>query len=185
MPKANILVLDDDPVVRRALTDILTDKGYQVQTAVCGAEGLEKAKKQDFNLALVDIRLPDVSGMEVLQALKEMDPDVEVLIITAYPGLETTTKAVRLGAYDYVVKPFADADLLLRVRSALERQRLALTNRQLLQETPDILGSMLDAVIVANPDGTIRTLNRAALELLGYAEQEIIGQPVGIIFEEE
>ena len=185
MPKANILVLDDDSVVRRALTDVLTDEGYRVQAAADGAEGLEKAREQEFNLALVDIRLPDVSGMEVLQALKETDPDIEVLIITAYPGLETAIEAVRVGAYDYVVKPFTDADLLVKIENALEKQQLALSNRQLLQETTSILGSMIDAVIVANPDGTIRTLNRAALELLSYAEEELIGQPVGIIFEEE
>ena len=185
MNKANILVLDDDPVVRRALTDVLTDEGYQVATAADGLEGLEKAKGQEFNLALVDIRLPDVSGLQVLQALKEMAPDVEVLIITAYPDLETAIVAVRLGAYDYVVKPFANADLLLRVRNALEKQRLTLAHRQLLQETTSTLESMLDAVIVTNLDGAIHKLNQAALELLGYAEQEFIGQPVGIIFEEE
>ena len=169
MPKANILVLDDDPIVRRALTSVLADEGYQVQTAADGAEGLEKARRQEFNLALVDIRLPDVSGMEVLQALKEMAPDVEVLIITAYPGLETAIEAVRLGAYDYVVKPFADGDLLIKIKNALKKRQLILAHRQLLQETMSILGSMLDAVIVANPDGAIRTLNRAALEMLGYS----------------
>jgi len=132
MAKGKILVIDDDIMVRCFLDDLLQNEGYQVQVAASGREGLEWAAKDNFDVALVDIKMPDLDGMEVLCALREIDEDLRALIITGYPALGTAIQAVRLGAFDYLVKPLETGRVLISVQNALVAHHLAVTNKQLL-----------------------------------------------------
>ncbi|GEM_PF-1497128 len=134
MAKGKILVIDDDIMVCRFLSDMLQNEGYQVQVVASGREGLEWAAKNNYDVALVDIRMPDLDGMEVLRALRERDEDLKALIITGYPALETATQAVRLGAFDYLLKPLETERVLISVQNALATRQLALTNKQLLHD---------------------------------------------------
>jgi len=114
-----VLIVDDEPVVRESLRDSLRDKGYQVVTAEDGEQALKLISEQSFGAAIVDLMLPGKNGIEVLNEAQEYQPDLKGIIITAFPSVETTTKAIRDGAVDYLVKPFALEDLEKLIKQAM------------------------------------------------------------------
>ncbi len=118
-----ILVVDDEPLIRWSLRERLTAAGYKVLEAETGSQALEHAADA-VDLVLLDYRLPDLDGVTVLKRLKEVDPDILVILMTAYSSIETAVEAVKLGAYHYVNKPFNLDELLLLVEKALETTRL-------------------------------------------------------------
>jgi len=132
--KESILIVDDDESTRRSLSLILGKKGYETETAGTGREALEKAQQRFFNVALLDIRLPDVEGVELLMPLKRMHPDMIVFMITGYPSLETSVRTSLEGALAYITKPLNMDTVLTAVREALERQRLGMEKRRLYKE---------------------------------------------------
>ncbi|WP_456342982.1 response regulator, partial [Thermovibrio sp.] len=106
-----VLVLEDEASLRDILALILEDFGYEVEEAGSLKEAREKLNEEEFDLALVDLRLPDGSGMELVREIKRRSPETEVIIITAYASTETVKEAFELGVYDYVEKPFNINDL--------------------------------------------------------------------------
>jgi PAS domain S-box-containing protein len=132
MAEGKILVIDDEIGVRHFLARLLQD--YQVELAANGREGLEWAARDQFDVALVDIELPDMDGMEVLRSLRARDEDLETLIIIAHPALEKAMEAVRLGAFDYLLKPLDNERVLISVQNALSAHHLALINKGLLRD---------------------------------------------------
>jgi len=107
-----ILVIDDDKSILRTFTRILQKNGYDIEVAETGKEAMEKAKKQSFNLALIDIRLPDIDGTELLIKLQQTLPDAVKIMITGFPSLETGIKALDEGADAYLVKPVKPEELI-------------------------------------------------------------------------
>jgi DNA-binding NtrC family response regulator len=123
--RAKILVVDDDTVVLKAVTQILQREGYPVVPVVDAVEGLAAAKDPSIDVAVLDINMPHLSGMDLLKAIKAERPDVEVIMMTAYATVETAVEAVKAGAYDYLTKPFENIDdLSLTVGKAAERKAL-------------------------------------------------------------
>lgn len=114
-----VLIVDDEPIVRESLRDWLKDAGYQVETAKSGEEALEMIEKQDFSVMVVDIRLPGMSGIKVLNEVKARRPEIKSIIITAYPTSETAAEAAKLGAVDYLIKPVAPDELENLIRETL------------------------------------------------------------------
>jgi DNA-binding response OmpR family regulator len=108
----HILVIDDDKSILRTFTRILQKNGYVIDVAETGKEALEKSAKQRFNLALIDIRLPDIDGTELLVKLKKSMPDAVKIMITGFPSLETGIKALDQGADAYLVKPVKPEELI-------------------------------------------------------------------------
>lgn len=131
--EASILIVDDDKSTRKMLSLILKKKRYEVETAGTGREAIEKAKGRYFNLALLDIRLHDVKGTELVVPLKEMHPDLEVIIVTGYASLENAVQALNGRASAYLTKPLKMDELLVAVRKVLEKQYLTRENRRLYQ----------------------------------------------------
>jgi two-component system, NtrC family, response regulator AtoC len=130
--KAKILVVDDDSDTRDLLSEVLDAEGYQVVVAAGAQEALAAGKKARFDVILSDIRLgPELNGLDVLRAFKAIQPDSEVILITAFGSMETAIEAVKAGAFDYLSKPFKIDDVLSRVRRALE-------NRNLVRETRNL-----------------------------------------------
>ena len=129
-----ILVAEDDAEMLSLVTEHLENEGYAVAGATRGAEALAQLRTGEFDLLLTDLRMPDVDGMEVLRAAKERQPDLPVVLITAFGTIETAIQAIRQGAYDYVTKPCAMAEISLLVRKALEDRRLREENRRLREE---------------------------------------------------
>jgi two-component system response regulator PilR (NtrC family) len=126
-----ILVVDDEEVMRDVLHTLLAEAGYRVTLASDGAEGLALARQQSFDAAIVDVMLPEMGGLEVLDELRRIDPEFVVLMITAYASVETALAAMKRGAFDYVTKPFKHEEVLHILRNGLNQRRLQDENRQL------------------------------------------------------
>ena len=123
--KAKILVVDDDKIVLRAASEILSREGYQVVAIDDAVEGLAACKDPSIDVACLDIKMPNLSGMDLLKAFKQTRPDVEVIMMTAFATVETAVEAVKGGAYDYLTKPFDNIDVLsLAVGRAAEKKAL-------------------------------------------------------------
>jgi DNA-binding NtrC family response regulator len=123
--QARILVIDDEESIRKSLAAVLEEKGYLVDTAENGKEAIEKSKTRPYNLALVDIRLPDMDGVQLLTAIKETIPKMVKIIITGYPSLENAIEAVNKGADAYIIKPFDMNKLLDMIKEHLMKQEEA------------------------------------------------------------
>ena len=119
-----ILIVDDEELICRLLAQRLTSEGYACVTANNGREALNHFYKDTFSLIISDIKMPEMDGIELLKRVKDLNPNMMVIMVTAYPELDMAVEAMRLGAYDFIIKP-ADLDLiLLSVRKALEKRRL-------------------------------------------------------------
>jgi len=123
--RAKILIIDDDASVRKVLAMALEDDGYIVDTAENGGEAIRKSNANFYNLALIDIRLPDMEGTRLLKEMKDTVPKMAKIIVTGYPGLQNAVEAVNKGADGYIVKPFKMEDLLKTVREHLKKQEEA------------------------------------------------------------
>jgi len=126
-----ILFIDDDPAGREVALFNLGKAGYSVTPASGGQEGLDAFAAADFDLVITDLKMPGISGMEVLRTVRARAPEVPVLVITAFGNIETAVSAMKDGAYDFIGKPFHRDQLLLSVEKALERRRLAAEVRDL------------------------------------------------------
>jgi two-component system response regulator HydG len=142
---SRILVIDDDQGVRESMERMLRGAGYTVQTAGSGEEGLTLARGNAFDVILSDMRMPDISGIDVLQKLREQRVDSAFIVMTGFGTVDSAVEAMKLGAVDFVQKPFFRDELLMRVRSAADRRQLA-RQVDLLQRQMRAGGS-LDALI--------------------------------------
>jgi len=122
---ARILVVDDDESIRKTLATILEDQGYVVDTAENGKEAIEKSNIKFYNLALIDIRLPDMEGTKLLASMKETTPKMVKIIVTGYPALQNAVEAVNKGADGYVLKPMNIDVLLATIEEHLKKQQEA------------------------------------------------------------
>jgi DNA-binding NtrC family response regulator len=120
--KGSILVIDDDEGVRKVVAEALKSEGYFVDTASNGKEAIEKSHTNFYNLALVDLRLPDMEGTKLLTSMKETTPEMIKIILTGYPALQNAIDAVNEGAQGYLVKPINMDELLRTVEKHLKRQ---------------------------------------------------------------
>ncbi|MFQ5520609.1 MAG: sigma-54-dependent transcriptional regulator, partial [Candidatus Methylomirabilia bacterium] len=126
---ATLLVVDDDPAVRQSLERTLTREGYQVVLASDGEVALDRLRDGNADLVLADLKMPGLSGLELLRAAKVIAPDVDVIMLTAFGTVEEAVKAIKDGAYDFLTKPFQRNQLLRLIRQALERRALIQENR--------------------------------------------------------
>jgi len=123
--QARILIIDDEESIRKSLAAVLEENGYLVDTAENGREAIKKSETKIYNLALVDLRLPDMDGIELLTAMRETTPKMAKIVITGYPSLENAIEAVNRGADGYIVKPYTVEDLLRKIKEHLQRQQEA------------------------------------------------------------
>jgi diguanylate cyclase (GGDEF)-like protein len=156
-----ILVVDDDPNLRKTLADVLKIKGYEVALAATGAEAVTAAERDMVNLALIDLRLPDMPGIEVMSRIKTFSPLTEAIILTGHASMDSAIEATRQGAYSYLLKPYQLDELLQYIRHGVERQQaqeeiLRLASFPKLNPSP---------VIELDATGTITYLNPAAERL--------------------
>jgi DNA-binding NtrC family response regulator len=120
---ARILIVDDDENIRKVLTTILEDEGYIVESVDTAKKAIERTKRKSYNLALIDIRLPDMEGIELLTRIRDTTPKMRKLIITGYPTLQNAVEAVNRGADAYIMKPFDMEKVLATIKDELKKQR--------------------------------------------------------------
>ncbi len=135
---ATILVADDDPGLRESLERTLTREGYGVVMASDGRAALERLQSGSIDLVLTDLKMPGLSGLDLLRAAKAMSPDIDVILLTAFGTVEEAVKAMKEGAYDFLSKPFRREQLLKLIDKALERRALIAQNRALRQQLEDL-----------------------------------------------
>lgn len=128
--KGNILIVDDDPSIRKVLAAILEEKGYSVDAVDEGKKAIRKSKTRFYNLALIDIRLPDMEGTELLTQMKETVPGMMKVMITGYPSLKNAVEALNKGADAYIIKPLDIDNALSVIEGLLKKQRESLKMTQ-------------------------------------------------------
>ncbi|MFH0975510.1 MAG: response regulator [Spirochaetota bacterium] len=147
MGKSNILIIDDDANLRKTLTGILKVKGYDAIIAPNGKEGLNLLRLNNANLIILDLILPDMSGIDVLKNIKAGNPDAETIILTGNASLNSAIEATNMGAFSYLLKPVDIDQLLLHIRHALEKQeaqeKIAAHNKE--QESINLKLSIINA----------------------------------------
>jgi len=141
---AAILLIDDEKSIRNVLKDILQHEGYRIEEAADGEQGLQKLAAQPFDLVLCDIKMPKMDGLEVLQQIMQLQPDVPVIMISGHGTIETAVDAVKKGAFDFIAKPPDLNRLLITIRNALDKNTLVKETRVLkkkVQRVQDIIGN--------------------------------------------
>lgn len=198
MKALKLLVVDDEAQARDLLAGYLTKKGYEVTAAENGERGLQLYQEVFSPIALIDLKMPGMSGLELLRCLREVNPFVQVIVLTAFGSVETAVEAMRLGAYDYITKPIEDLDeLLVRLEKAASQNRLIVDNQVMAERLADVfpraeiignsspmqkiremisLVAPRDAtVLITGPSGTGKELVAQAIHALsGRADQPMV-----------
>ncbi|MFO0606682.1 MAG: ATP-binding protein [Polyangiales bacterium] len=181
--RPSLLIIDDNRDLAENLADIFEPRGFAVRHTPSAREGLESARAHGFDLALVDVNLPDTRGTELLPALRAASPAGEVVVITGHATLDSAVAAVRGGAFHYVVKPFKVDDLVATAEGALrqaairnERARLAKMLETSERRYRGVVESTQVLVIGLDGRGVVRLFNRRASDVTGWAAEEILGE---------
>jgi two-component system nitrogen regulation sensor histidine kinase GlnL len=193
-PPANtVLVIDDERFVREICVDIIAAEGYRVLTAADAEEGLRVARTEPVGAVLLDLMMPRVSGFDALQTFSEQLPDIPVVVMTAHSSQSRVIDLLKMGAYDFLLKPFEPNDLVHSTRRALERHRLLTENRRLLRDLQEqvqaktlelrrgqqlmenIISHMGSGLLVTDRDGRIWMLNKQGQETLGVDAAQAAG----------
>ena len=175
----HILIIDDDPALRHTLARILQHAGYEATTAASGQEGLQLLTQHSFDLVYLDIRMPDMNGMDVLKILHTRHAEIPVVLFTGQPDLSSAVEALRQGASDYLLKPLKPTDLIARTGDLLTRQKLENRKRQLrlqiqalqaelknLEDTEGPSGDSLSTSSTAPSEPRFITCGNISLDLL-------------------
>ena len=149
MRRVKILVIDDDESLRRVLEYNLAQEGYAVLSSASGEQGLELLKKEGADLVVTDVRMPGMDGLQVLEGVRKVDPNIQVIILTAFGTIEMAVEAMKAGAFHYISKPFNRDELKLTLKKALQLKELERENVTLRQELKERIG--LDAIIAESP----------------------------------
>ena len=132
--KGLIHLIDDEPIIHEVMSQLLTSEGYEVEISSSGEEAVEKANGRSFDLTLLDLLMPGMNGIEVLRHIRRIHPQAVIIIITAYASVESAIEAMKMGAFDYIQKPFKHDELLLTIQRALEHKQLQEENIRLKHE---------------------------------------------------
>lgn len=173
MAGEKILIVDDEEGLRRLLVRVLGKEGFQAVAVGSGNEALVQIAGEDFDLVITDIQMPGMNGLELMRRLKAFDSVLPVIVMTAYGTVENAVEALRIGAYDYLTKPFESDELRLTVAKALERERLLAENRYLHQELQERYGF---SGIVGSSPGMQRVFEMASSVAASNASVLISGE---------
>lgn len=118
-----ILIVDDEERFRTTMCKLLTVRGLEAVTAGSGPEAIEKLRQNQYDVVILDVRMPEMGGVEVLSEIKKIDPRLEVIIMTGYASVDTAKEIMKLGAYDYVLKPYSIEELMEKIEGAFDRKQ--------------------------------------------------------------
>jgi DNA-binding response OmpR family regulator len=141
---ANILVVDDEPAARLSLAELLSLEGYEVSAVASGEEAVGLLSERSFDLAIVDLKMPGMDGLEVVDVLQRQSADTVIIMLTAHGTLETAVQAMRQGAHDYLLKPANVNEIMASVKAGLDKRRRELRRRELLSLMQHTLAAITD-----------------------------------------
>jgi len=190
--RANILVVDDEFGMREGIRRLFEAQGHRVETAETGRNGIDKGTAEEFDIYFLDLKIGDIDGVEVLGAIKAQFPEAICVICTAYASIETAVETTRLGAYNYIAKPFAPEEIQLVFDRAIERRWYILEARQLRAEQErrlleitqeksrirTIINSIADGIVVLNQDEEVVLFNPQFPRLLELDKELVIGRSI-------
>ena len=159
--KSNILIVDDEPVTRKSLTDILRLEGYNVTSVPNGQAAVEYVRTQHVDLMVVDLRMPGMDGLEVVQVVNQLAPDTEVILLTAYASTETAIQALRLRIHDYLQKPAPPAQIVSSVKKGMDRRTARMQAKGGVLDSSDSMETFVSVVL---DDGTEVDLSRRQIK---------------------
>lgn len=185
--KIKVLIVDDEKGLRIGTKRLLEMDGYEVDTAENGTEGITLGTTKEFDIAIIDLKMPDIGGLEVLKQIKKKFPDTICFIATAYPGFDTATESAKLGAFNYIPKPFTQEELLNNLRQGYEKRILLIENAKWKKQREEsllevafektrlntIINSITEGILVINKYGQAVLYNPAALIYLQLPKIEI------------
>jgi diguanylate cyclase (GGDEF)-like protein len=187
-----ILLVDDEPRLLSSLYELLRDRDYHLVTASCGQEALAHLGRVRFDLVLLDLRLPDMSGHDIMDFINEKDIDADVIVMSGEVGIDAAIGALKRGAYDYLRKPYSREELLKTVANALQQRRLELANLRIASQLENseklyryLVDSSPDIIYTLNHEGRFTFVNDRAYQLLGFAREDLIGKHYSILVHEE
>ncbi|WP_051155351.1 EAL domain-containing response regulator [Noviherbaspirillum massiliense] len=187
-----LLLVDDEPRLLSSLHDLLKDSGYQLVTATCGSEAVAQLMKQRFDLILLDLRLPDLSGHEIMDFINAKGIDASVIVLSGDTDIDAAIGALRRGAYGYLRKPYPHEELLKTVDNALQKRQLEAENRQISWRLACseklyryLVDSSPDIIYTLNPEGQFTFVNDRVQQLLGVPREELIGKHYSSLVHEE
>lgn len=187
-----LLLVDDEPRLLSSLYELLDGRNYHLVTATCGSEALQHLNKLKFDLVLLDLRLPDMSGHEIMDVINEKGIDADVIVMSGEVGIDAAIGALKRGAYDYLRKPYSREELLKTVANALQQRRLELANQRIASQLENseklyryLVDSSPDIIYTLNHEGRFTFVNDRAYQLLGFSREELIGKHYSILVHDE
>ena len=187
-----LLLVDDEPRLLASLYELLQGRGYRLVTAPSGTEALAQLSRQRFDLVLLDLRLPDIGGHEIMDFINDKGIDADVIVMSGEVGIDAAIGALKRGAYSYLRKPYSREELLSTVSNALGRRRLALENARIANQLENsekmyryLVDSSPDIIYTLNHEGRFTFVNDRAYQLLGYTREELIGKHYSLLVHEE
>lgn len=185
--KTKILIIDDEKTLRLGTQRLLEEEGYEVVSAECGEDGISLGTQYDFDIAIIDLKMPDYDGLEVLQKIKYSRPNTVCFIATAFASYDTAIQSTKLGAYGYIPKPFNPDEFLYQIEQGIKQRKLILESERLKKEKEEnllelaseksrlnaIIKSISDGVLVINKNGELAYYNYAALKFLDLVDIKI------------
>lgn len=189
--KPKVIIIDDEKGLRIGTQRLLQSENFEVDVAENGTEGIRLATENDYDLAIIDLKMPDIDGITVLKEIKSKRPHTVCFIATAYASYDTAIEATKLGAFSYIPKPFTPDELLRHLQSGYERRLLILESEKLKKEREErmleiafeksrlntIVNSLSDGVFVVNRTGELALFNPASLKYLDF-DHVIIGENI-------
>jgi PAS domain S-box-containing protein len=185
MSSTKLLIIDDESDICEALSEVFEGAGYFVATAGTGKEAMERARETVFDVALIDMRLPDTEGTVIFKELRKGNPGMICIFITGYASLDSTIEAFKEGANGYFTKPLKIDEVVNGVKNAVEKQNLQSEIKKSEERYRSLVEDTMDAIIGMDLDANIRSWNKGAEEMLGYRSSEIIGKPLLTIIPDE
>lgn len=168
---ARILIVDDEPGVRESLTELLRIEGYKVESAESGNLALENLKEGDFDLVLLDLRMPGIDGVEVMGEIRKFHPDTRIIIITGFGTLESAIEAIRFGAQDYLLKPYGAEDILLSITKALSEKETKTRKEILIEQLASSLNQLKDVEGISRAELPARRVVNLPLGVMADLER--------------
>ena len=173
-----VLIVEDEWEYSDSIKDVLEERGFFVEDSVTGEEALELLSKKEYDIILLDIKLPDMSGIELLKKINKIAPDSICIMMTAFASIESSIEALTLGAFAYLYKPVNMDELLIYLRNAYHRRRVVMQHKR----NADILDYLNTAVVATDKAGNIIYWNNGAEKIFGWNFNEIFGANLKIIF---
>jgi diguanylate cyclase (GGDEF)-like protein/PAS domain S-box-containing protein len=187
-----LLLVDDEPRLLASLYELLQGRGYQLVTASTGSEALAHLSRLRFDLVLLDLRLPDIGGHEIMDFINQKGIESDVIVMSGEVGIDAAIGALKRGAYDYLRKPYSREELLKTVANALKQRRLEEANARIANQLENsekmyryLVDSSPDIIYTLNHEGKFTFINDRAYQLLGYKREELIGQHYSILVHDE